>query len=352
MSTRMSLIDLRISSGMSRRSFSFFRGQDDDLGARQVGREDLALEPADREDPTAQGDLAGHRHVLADGDAGQGADDGGRHRDPGRRTVLGDGAGRHVDVQRVVLEDLARDAELGGVGTGPRQAGSRRLAHDLAELAGQDEVLAALHPGDLDGDDVAADLGHDQARRGAGLVLGLQLAVLEALRSEQVGQLLRVDDGLALAALGDLPGDLAHDVGELALEVPDAGLVRVRADQLGHRLVGDLDVLVLEAVVLHLLRDEEPLADLDLLLLGVAGQVDDLHPVAQGRRDRVEQVGGRHEEDLAQVERHLEVVVLEGVVLLRVEDLEQGGARVAPEVHPDLVDLVEHEHRVVRTRPS
>ena len=173
---------------------------------------------------------------------------------------------------------------------GPRQAGSSRLAHDLAELAGQDEVLAALHPGDLDGDDVAADLGHDEARRGARLVLGLQLAVLEALRAEQVGQLLRVDDGLALAALGDLPGDLAHDVGELALEVPDAGLVRVRADQLGHRLVGDLDVLVLEPVVLHLLGDEEPLADLDLLLLGVAGQVDDLHPVAEGRRDRVEQV--------------------------------------------------------------
>ena len=156
----------------------------------------------------------------------------------------------------------------------------------------------ALHPGDLDGDDVAADLGHDEAGRGARLILGLQLAVLEALRAEQVGQLLRVDDGLALAALGDLPGDLAHDVGELALEVPDAGLVRVRADQLGHRLVGDLDVLVLEPVVLHLLGDEESLADLDLLLLGVAGQVDDLHPVAEGRRDRIEQVGGGDEEHL------------------------------------------------------
>ena len=144
------------------------------------------------------------------------------------------------------------------------------------------------------------------------------------------------------------PGDLAHDVGDLALEVPDAGLVGVGLDELEHRLVGDLDVLRLEAVVRHLLGDEEPPADLDLLLLGVAGQLDDLHPVAQGGRDRVEQVAGRDEQHLAQVERHLEVVVLEGVVLLRVEDLEQGRARVAPEVHADLVDLVEHEDRVVR----
>ena len=153
---------------------------------------------------------------------------------------LGMATGRDVDVERVLLEHGPLDAELPGVGTDPRQAGSRRLAHDLAELAGQDEVLAALHPGDLDGDDIAADLGHDQADRRARLVLGLELAVLEPLRAEQVGQLLRVDDGLALAALGDLPGDLAHDVGDLALEVPDAGLVGVRADELGHRLVGDL----------------------------------------------------------------------------------------------------------------
>jgi hypothetical protein len=143
--------------------------------------------------------------------------------------------------------------------------GPGRLAHHLAELAGEDEVLLAFHERDFDGDDVAADLGHDQAGRGADLILGLQLAVLEALRAEVLVELLDVDDGLALAALGDCPGHLAHDVGDLALEIADAGLVGVRADQLDHRLVGDGDRLLGQAVVLHLLGDEEPLADLDLL---------------------------------------------------------------------------------------
>ena len=58
----------------------------------------------------------------------------------------------------------------------------------------------------------------------ADLVLGLELAVLEARRPEVLLELLDVDDGLALAALGHLACDLAHDVGDLALEVPDAGL--------------------------------------------------------------------------------------------------------------------------------
>ena len=70
-SARTSLIDLRISSGMSRRSFSFFLGRITIFAPDEVRGEDLALEPADREHPTAERDLAGHRDVLADRDAGE-----------------------------------------------------------------------------------------------------------------------------------------------------------------------------------------------------------------------------------------------------------------------------------------
>jgi len=40
-------------------------------------------------------------------------------------------------------------------------------------------------------------------------------------------------------------------------------------------------------------------------------------------------------------------VVGEGEVLLRVEHLQKGAGRVAAEVRPDLVDLVQHEDGVV-----
>ena len=45
-------------------------------------------------------------------------------------------------------------------------------------------------------------------------------------------------------------------------------------------------------------------------------------------------------------------MVLEGVVLLGVQHLEQGRGRVAAEVGAQLVDLVEHEHRVLALRAA
>ena len=62
-----------------------------------------------------------------------------------------------------------------------------------------------------------------------------------------------------------------------------------------------------------------------------------------------ELIGGRDEEHPREVERHLEVVIAERVVLRRVEDLEQRRRRVALIAGAQLVDLVEHQDRVRRS---
>ena len=89
------------------------------------------------------------------------------------------------------------------------------------------------------------------------------------------------------------------------------------------------------------------LGDGDLLGLGVAGQVDDLEPVPQRRRDRCQLVYRRDEQHRGQFERQFDETVAEAIVLLRVEHLEQDGGRRGAE----LVDLVEHEDRVVAAHP-
>ena len=53
-----------------------------------------------------------------------------------------------------------------------------------------------------------------------------------------------------------------------------------------------------------------------------------------------------------QVERHVEVVVAESVVLGRVEDFEKRGRGIATIIPTELVDLVEHHYGVVHARPT
>ncbi len=101
-----------------------------------------------------------------------------------------------------------------------------------------------------------------------------------------------------------------------------------------------------QAVLPYLAGEEVAAGDLQLLVLGVAGQLDDLHAVAQRPGDRVLDVGGADEEDAGEVERHVQVVVGERVVLRGVEHLEQGRGGIAPEVDAQLVDLVQHHERV------
>ncbi len=66
----------------------------------------------------------------------------------------------------------------------------------------------------------------------------------------------------------------------------------------------------------------------------------------------VEHVGRGDEQHLRQIERHVQVVIAERVVLLRIQHLEQRRAGIAAEIGAQLVDLVEDEHRVLRLRAA
>ena len=105
-----------------------------------------------------------------------------------------------------------------------------------------------------------------------------------------------------------------------------------------------------EAVLLGLARDQEAIRDVDLLLLGVTGEFEDLHAVAQRLRNRIHPVGRGDKEHLRQIERHVEIVIAERRVLLRVEHFHQRRRRIAAEIAAELVDLVQHEDGVDASR--
>ena len=58
-------------------------------------------------------------------------------------------------------------------------------------------------------------------------------------------------------------------------------------------------------------------------------------------------IGGGDEKDLGQVIIHIQVMVIEGEVLFRVEHLQQGRRGVAPEIRAHLVHFVQAEDRIV-----
>jgi hypothetical protein len=122
------------------------------------------------------------------------------------------------------------------------------------------------------------------------------------------------------------------------------------ADHVADRLFRKFDLLFRDSVLFDLPRNQVLERDVDFLLFGVALQFDDLHAVAQRLRNRIEHVRGGNEQHLREIERHVQVVVAESRVLLRIERFQQRRRRIAAEVAPHLVNFVEHEHRIFRLR--
>ena len=96
---------------------------------------------------------------------------------------------------------------------------------------------------------------------------------------------------------------------------------------------------------LDLLGDQVAFGDFHLLILGVAFEADDFHPVKQRLR-QVEAVCGADEHHVRQVVIQLQIVVLELAVLFGIEHLEQRRGGIATEILTQLVDLVEQEQRI------
>src|SRR2546430_15013992 len=108
---------------------------------------------------------------------------------------------------------------------------SRPPLHPLADLAGERELAAALHRDRLDRHHVAAVFVDGDARGSPHLVLQLGDTELEAGGAEIGKQVLGPDDDFFGFAFGNAPWDLSGDVGNLALEISDAGFMGVLAYQ-------------------------------------------------------------------------------------------------------------------------
>src|SRR5207253_5169581 len=112
------------------------------------------------------------------------------------------------------------------------------------------------------------EAGRDAGLGGAPARLGEELALAQQLARPLLGDRVALLD----PALGDHAGHLAADRPDLALEIAHTGLARVIADDRSQGGLADLDLAPRQAVALDLAGHEVALGDLELLLLGVAGE--------------------------------------------------------------------------------
>ena len=190
-------------------------------------------------------------------------------------------------------------------------------------MAGTGDIALARHARGFDGEQFATDFGPGQAGDLPDLVVFLGHAVGVTLHAEILFQIARSDADLALGFLQRQRGDcLAADLGDFAFHAAHAGLARVVTHDVAQRGFADMQIGFCQAVVLQLLGQQITLGDIDLLVLGVAGKSDHFHPVEQ-RRGNVERVGGGDKHHVGKVVIDLDIMVLEGVVLLRIEHFEQ-----------------------------
>ena len=318
-----------------------------------MGRQHLELQAADGQHLPFQRHLARHPQVGADGTAGEHRHQRRHHRDTRRWPILGYCARRDVQVNLAFAAPFTQ-AQLFLVRFHVAQPDPRRFAHHVAQLPGEDEVaFRPRHLRRFDEEHLATCGRPRQAGRHAGLLRPQRRLEVIARLAQELAHLVGVDIQRAFALprpFRHLRRHLAADLADLAFQLADARLARVVADHRAQRFRAKHDLFLQQAVHRELARHQILLGDVQLVVLGIAIYGDDLHPVEQRRGNRRRGVAGADKEHLAQIEVHVQVMVAESVVLLRIEDFQQGGRWIAAPVGADFIDLVEHKDGVFDPR--
>ena len=207
------------------------------------------------------------------------------------------------------LEKFRFHKQLVGMGADVGMGGLDRFFHDVTQLTGQGQARLSLHQGGFDMQDLATHRCPGQTIDHTDLVV-VQILLAQVFRRPQESmQPLGSHLDAFLRTFRHLAGHLATDRTDIAFQVAQAGFTGVLGNNLADDVIVKTDMLVLQPVFLDLARHQIALGDLQLLLLGVAGQADNLHTVAQGRRHRVDLVGRGDEHDVGEVIGLVDVMV-------------------------------------------
>ena len=225
--------------------------------------------------------------------------------------------------------------------------GARGLFHHVPKLSGEDQLSFSGHHIDLDLQGVAPHACPGKSPHNAHLVCQIGFLVCILLFSQILVQISLCHPDLLLFLLQDLPGRLPADVPYFSLKLANAGLLCVIPGHLPDSAPADGKLILFQAVPADLLGYQMLHGDVELLVLCVAGHLNDFHAVQQRPRDSLQSVGRGHEKHFREIQRHFQIVVPEPVILLAVQHLQKGGEGISLVVVAHLVDLVQQHEGIL-----
>ena len=157
-----------------------------------------------------------------------------------------------------------------------------RLLHHIAKLSGQCQCLLTGHQARL-------NMKHFTTHRCPGkavdntYLIFVQIFLANIFFSAQIAmQSLCGHLNSALVPFRHFSSHLAAHFADFPFQITQTGFTSVFGDNFTDCFIIKTNVLCFKTVFLNLTRNQIALGNLQLFLLGVTGQINNLHPVAQG----------------------------------------------------------------------
>mgnify|MGYP005634411075 CR=1 FL=1 len=83
--------------------------------------------------------------------------------------------------------------------------------------------------------------------------------------------------------------------------------------------------------------------------LGITWDPNDFHTVLEWKGNLVQGISRGNEHHIGKIVIYINIVIIEGIVLFRVENFKEGGRGISPEVGAHLINFIQKKYGVVGT---
>src|ERR1051326_3732489 len=322
--------------------------QQDLLDPKPRRREHLFFDTADAHHASAQADLAGHRDIRTHAPLSEQRRQSNHDRHTRARPIFGRSASRHVNMNVVFVVIRKVDAEQFGLAPQIAESSLRALFHHFSQRACEQQAAFARHACRLNEKYFSADWSPCQSSGYAVFFDRFGRFVRKARRAKIIIQGIRFEnEGFWNMAVADnFPSRLSSQRGDFAFQLAHTSLARVIVNERAQRGIRKFHFLFGQTVLFELARDQVALGDLQFLRFGIARQFNHLKTIAQRRVNRFQPIGRGNKQNARQIERNVQIVIREGIVLRRVKNLEQCRRRITAKISSNLVQFVQQNNRV------